>query len=465
MKKYDAIVIGMGPAGMAVTAMGSAMGLNILSIEGNKIGGECLNIGCIPSKGILKAAESLYTAKHLNKYGFDSSITINSSNPMQIVRDNVKAINNKKLMKAFEKADIINGIASFIDSKTILVNNEKYTAKRIFIATGTTPFIPPINGLDRIKYLTNENIFEIKDIPKSITILGGGAIGTEMAQAFSRLGAKITIIHMDEHLIPNGDREAGVLLEDLFKNEDIDVYNSTLIEKIEEVDNMIITHTNNGVFKSEKILVAAGRKANFDSLKLDYAGVKIEANKIPVDSRMRTNVKNIYAIGDINGIAQLSHAAMHQGMMAIMDAISPFSFKILKHKNYALPWSVFSSPEIAQVGVTEEEAKKKGLKYKITKKEYSGYGLTVSVGKPEGFIKVIHSSSGKIYGVSIIGENASELINEWTLAIQKNIRLHDIMMTMHSFPAFSMINKMVTEDWMMNVVNNKTIKRFVKFLY
>lgn len=465
MKRYDAIVIGMGPAGMAVTAMGSAMGLDILTIEANKVGGECLNIGCIPSKGILKAAESLHTARNLNKYGFTSSLKLINSNPLEVVRDNVKAINNKKLMKSFEKAELIKGYAEFVDSHTVKVNDTLYKAKRIYIGTGTRPFIPPIEGIDKIKYLTNENIFELKTTPKSMTIIGGGAIGTEMAQAFSRLGSKVTIVHMDKHLIPIGDHEAGLLLENELKKEGIQIYNSTKIEKVEEIDGKINLHTEAGIFSSEELLVAAGRKAVFENLNLKAAGVISEKNRIPVDSRMRTNKKNIYAIGDINGLAQLSHAAMHQGMMALMDGVSPFSFAKLKHKNYALPWSVFTSPEIAQVGMTEKQAKDKGINFQITKKDYIAYGLTVSVGRPEGFIKVVHSKKGKIYGVTIVGENASELINEWTLAIQKKIRLHDIMMTMHAFPSFSMMNKMVTEDWMMGIMNNDRLRRLIKWLY
>lgn len=465
MKKFDAIVIGMGPAGMAITAMGSAMGLKILSVEGNKIGGECLNIGCIPSKGILKASENIYNARNLDKYGFSSEFKLNGGDPLEIVRNNVKAINNKKFLKTFEKATLIQGFASFIDKKTISVNNEKYTAKNIFIATGTHPFIPPIPGLKDIEYLTNENIFELKHTPKSMTIIGGGAIGSEMAQAFSRLGSKVTIIQMDSHLIPNGDKDAAEILEDAFKKEDIDVYNNTAISKIEKDNNEIIVHTDKGIFNSEKILVAAGREATLTGMNLAEIGIKLGKNKILVDSRLRTNIKNIYAVGDINGIAQLSHAAMHQGMLALMDAISPISIKRLKYKNYTLPWSVFTSPESSQVGLTEKEAKAKGLKYEITKKDYSSYGLTVSVGKPDGFIKVIHSPMGKIYGVTIIGENSSELINEWALAIQNKIKLHQVMMTMHSFPSFSMLNKMVTEDWMMKKMNNNLLKKFIKWLY
>ncbi len=467
MKKYDIIVLGMGPAGMAVTAMGSAMGLSVLSIEPHKIGGECLNVGCIPSKGILKAGESLHIAKNIEKYGIKGEFIQMEGDPLKLIRERVSDINDKKFLKTFEKADLIigQGFGKFVDSKTITVNGEEYTAKKIFIATGTQPFIPPIPGLREVNKLTNMNLFEQKEVPKSLTVIGGGAIGTEMAQAFSRLGTKVTIVQMDSHLVPNGDKEAGVLLEKTLINEGIKIYNSTNIEKVEEKDGLIITYSDKGIFKSEKILVATGRKPVVDTLDLENAGIEFSNKGIKVDSKLRTNKKHIYAIGDINGIAQLSHAAMHQGMMALMDTISPISIGKLKHKNYVLPWSVFTSPEIAQAGLTEEEAKQKGLKYEVTKKEYSSYGLTVAVGKPEGFIKIIHNSSGKVLGATIVGENASELIHEWVLAIQNNIKMYEIMMMQHSFPSFSMLNKMVAEDWMMKKMKNTGLQKLIKWLF
>lgn len=467
MKKYDIIVLGMGPAGMAVTAMGSAMGLNVLSIEPNKIGGECLNVGCIPSKGILKAGESLHTARNTHKYGIEGDFNFTGGDPLKLIREKVGNINDKKFLKTFEKADIIigKGYGKFINSKTIAVNGETYTAKKIFIATGTEPFIPPIPGLKEVSKLTNVNLFDQKEVPESLTVIGGGAIGTEMAQAFSRLGTKVTIVQMDPHLVPNGDKEAGMLLEQSLKNEGITIYNSTNIEKVEEKDGMVITHTDKGILKAEKILVATGRKPVLNTLDLDKAGIKYTVKGIKVDSKLRTNKKHIYAVGDINGIAQLSHAAMHQGMMALMDTISPISMGKLKHKNYVLPWSVFTSPEIAQAGITEKEAKEKGIKYEVTQKEYNSYGLTVAVGKPEGFIKIIHTPLGKVLGATIVGENASELIHEWVLAIQNNIKMYEIMMTQHSFPSFSMLNKMVTEDWMMKKMKNTGLQKLIKWLF
>lgn len=457
----------MGPAGMAVTAMGSAMGLKILAIEPNKVGGECLNVGCIPSKGILKAAECLHNAQNTLKYGIQGEFKMTGGDPLQLVRDNVNGINNKKFLKTFEKADVIinKGGGKFVDSKTITVNGEQYTAKKIFIATGTEPFIPPIPGLNEVNKLTNVNLFEQKDVPESLTVIGGGAIGSEMAQAFSRLGSKVTLVQMDPHLIPIGDEEAGRLLEQEFEKEGIAVYNSTKIEKVTEEDGMIVTYTDKGTFTSEKILVATGRKPVLDTLDLEKAGIKYDKKGIITDKRLRTNRKNVYAIGDINGMAQLSHAAMHQGMLALMDAVSPVSVKKLKYKNYVLPWSVFTSPEIAQAGITEKQAKQKGIKHSVTKKEYRSYGLTVSVGKPEGFIKIIHTPGGKVLGATIVGENASELIHEWVLAMQYNIRMHNIMMTQHSFPSFSMLNKMVTEDWMMKKMKNTGLQKLIKWLF
>ncbi len=467
MKKYDIIVIGMGPAGMAVSAMGSAMGLKVLAIEKNKVGGECLNVGCIPSKALLKAAEAYNTAFNLRKYGIELDVSTKSKDPMNVVREKISGINNKKLMKAFEKVDLdINkGNAEFADSKTIVADGQKYTAKKIFIATGTNPMIPPVPGLKDISSLTNLNIFDTEEIPASLTIIGGGAIGTEMAQAFSRLGSSVKLFHMDPHLIPAGDEEAARVLEEKFSEEGISVYNKAAIEKVEERDGKIFTYAEGQVFESDKILVATGRTPVLEPLKLENAGIKYGRRGIDVDEHMRTNVKNIYAVGDCNGKYLLSHAAMHQGMLALMDAVSPVSLGMLKREKYCVPWSVFTQPEVAQVGLTEKQAKEKGIKYEAVKKDYATYGRTVADGHPEGFIKILTGKRGRILGASIVGENASELIHEWTMAIQYKKTIIDIMMMQHSFPSISMINKMVAEDWMMGKMKSPLIRKLIKILF
>lgn len=464
MIKKDLIVIGMGPAGMAVSAMATSMGLDVLAIEKYKVGGECLNVGCIPSKALLKAAEANNIAKNLQVYGIETDLYEREKNPMATVRSKISGINNKKFMKVFEKVDLVigKGKAHFLDERVIEADGKKYTAKAIFIATGTEPFIPPIPGLADVPKLTNVNLFELEKMPERLTIIGGGAIGTEMAQAFSRLGTKVNLVHQDEHLIPLGDAEAGRYLEEYLVKEGIGIFNSEKITKVEYKDGIIYTHTDKRILESDEILVATGRKPVLEPLKLDNAKIDYTPKGIIVDEYGRTNKKHIYAIGDCNGHNLFSHAAMHQGMLSLMHFVSPVNVSKLKRSNYVVPWSVFTKPEVAQVGLTEKEAKAKGIKYYVVKKEYSSYGRSVADGHPEGFVKIITNKRGKIYGASIVGEAASELIHEWTMAIQYKKSMFDIMMMMHSFPSLSMLNKMVAEDWMMGVVDSDFIKKSIK---
>ncbi len=464
MKKHDLIVIGMGPAGMAVTAMAANMDLDVLAIEKHKVGGECLNYGCIPSKALLKAGEVNEISENLGKFGIEFSGEKKINNPLEIVRDKVGKISGSKTMKAFDRAELIidKGAAKFVDEKVVEVDGERYTADKIFIATGTEPLIPPIPGLKDVDILTNLNIFDQEDIPKSLTIIGGGAIGSEMAQAFSRLGADVNMFQIDNHLVPVGDEEAGRVLEEVFKKEGIGVYNDTQINKVEKKDNMILTYTSEGTFKSEEILVATGRKVVLDPLRLDNAGIKYSEKGIKVNDKLETNIKGIYAIGDCNGKALLSHAAMHQGMLALMNAINPTPFKQFKFDDYVVPWSVFTKPEIAQAGLTEKEAAEKGIDYQVIKEKYEDYGRTIADAKPEGFVKVITNSKGKVYGATIVGEAASELIHEWIIAIQHDISLFNIMMTQHSFPTISLLNKRVAEKWMMKKTDSGIIPELAK---
>ena len=465
MKQFDIIVIGMGPAGMAVSAMGSVMGLSVLAIEKHKVGGECLNCGCIPSKALLKAGEALHSARNLKRYGLDGELHLNASDPMQVVRDKIHGINDKKFQKAFERATLVSGTAEFLDDRTVQVDGESYTAKKIFIATGTEPFVPPIPGLKDVPdILTNMNMFEIEKMPESLTIIGGGAIGSEMAQAFSRLGTKVAVAHMDPHLVPVGDEEAARVLEDVFAREGITVYNGAKITGVSIEDGKIVTVTDKGTLTSERILVAAGRKPVLESLRLERAGIEFTKKGITVDSHMRTNRSHIYAVGDCNGQSLLSHAAMHQGMLALMHALSPFSLSMLKRERYVVPWSVFTEPEIAQVGLTEKEARARGLNIQVMKKDFRTYGRTVADGHPEGFIKIITDGRGRIHGASIVGEAASELIHEWTMAIQYKKRMHHVMMMQHAFPSVSMINKMIAEDWMMEKMKSGWMQKLVKWL-
>ncbi|WP_026895463.1 dihydrolipoyl dehydrogenase family protein [Clostridiisalibacter paucivorans] len=465
MKEYQLIVIGLGPAGMAVTSMAVSMGLDVLAIEDHKIGGECLNYGCIPSKSLLKAAEAKHNSETLEKFGL-KSFSPEIEDPLQIVRNKIQSINGNKTNNVFEKADLIlnKGKAKFIDEHTVEVGNEQYKGKNIFISTGTKPFVPPIPGLKEVPILTNSNLFEQKSIPETLTIIGGGAIGSEMAQAFARLGSKVTLVQMDPHLIPVGDEDAGRLLEEVFKEENIEVYNSTNIEKVEEKNNKIYTYTDKGTFESDKILVATGRTPVLEPLALENGGIEYDKKGINVDSYYRTNKNHIYAIGDCNGKSLLSHAAMHQGMLALMNALSPEPIESFKNENWLVPWSVFTEPEVAQVGLTEKQAKEKNIEYMPIQMEYKNYGRAIADSKTEGFIKVLADNTGKIYGATIIGESASELIHEWTLAMQNGLSMFNIAMTQHSFPTISTLNSMIAQQWMTKMVQSGAMEQMMSMM-
>lgn len=449
---------------MAVSAMGSAMGLTVLSIEKKRVGGECLNCGCIPSKALLKAAQAYSDSKKIHKYGIDVESRLLNMDPMSVVRQKIEAISGKKMMKVFEKITLISGEAGFDGADSVRVNGRTYKGKRIFIATGTEPFIPPIPGMEDIPgVLTNVSMFELEKIPSSLTIIGGGAIGTEMAQAFSRLGSSVVVIHMDPHLVPVGDEDAGRYLEKTFTEEGITVRNGAAIDRVAYSDGRVSVFVGNEVFTSERLLVAAGRSPVLKPLSLERAGVEYTKKGITVDGHMRTSVKNIYAVGDCNGQALLSHAAMHQGMLALMSSISPIRFPCMKRDRYVVPWAVFTEPEIAQVGLTEKEAKGKGLRFHVVKKEYRTYGRTVADGHDQGFIKALVGRFGRIYGATVVGEGASDLIQEWTMAIQSKKGLISIMMTQHPFPSIATINKMVAEEWMMEKMKSPLLRGLVRF--
>ena len=464
--EFDLICIGLGPAGMAVSVMGAEMGLKVCAIEKHKIGGECMNVGCIPSKSLLRISKFRHSISKLQEMGLMDGDLPNIKAPFPKVAEYIEYISDKKTLKMFEKVTLIlgEGAASFVDSHTVKVGNRTITAQRIFIAIGTEPMVPPIPGIADVDILDNTNIFNLEDVPESMTIIGGGAIGCEMAQAFTRLGTRCTIVQMDDFLIPLGDGEAGTLLEDVFRNEGIEVHNSKKIAGVNKEGNGIVLRTEDGIsIKSEKLLMAAGRKINLEGLKLDNAGIKYGKRAIEVDEKYRTSVKHIYAVGDCNGGIMLSHAAMHQGMFAIMNAVSPFAG--FKFTNYVVPWTVFTEPQVSYVGMGEDELKKKGIKYETHMVKYEDYGAAIAENVSCGFVKVFTSSLGRVFGASIVGEGSGEMINEWALIIQKKIRLHSVMFLAHSFPTMGFLTKRVAETWMMNKMDSSLIQKLCRFFY
>ncbi len=464
---YDLICIGLGPAGMAVSIMSSNMGLSVCAIEKEKIGGECMNVGCIPSKALLRIAKTRNTFNKLKEYELRGSAMPRIGSPFEKIKKDLDYIGDKKTLKMFEKVDLIlaKGSAEFVDEHTVKVNDKTVTAKRIFICTGTKPLVPDFAGIADIDYLTNENIFSLKEVPKSMIIMGGGAIASEMAQAFVRLGTKITMVIRGPKLMRKFDDETVKVVEDKFEKEGLTILRETTVKQFSKKDNQVILETEQGTtITAEKVLLALGRKMDFSALKLENAKIKHTKKGIIVNKNLRTSQSNIYACGDCNGYAMFSHAAMHQGMLALMNSMAKWPIKF-NYKNYVVPWTVFTEPQISFVGMTETELKAKGKRYKEIKIKYEDYGAAIAENVTDGFLKAFISPFGKIYGIYIVGEGSGEMINEWALAIQKKIKIYDIMFLQHSFPTMGFLTKRVSEEWMMQNMKSNFLKKICSFMF
>ena len=466
--EYDIITIGLGPAGMAVAIMGSEMGLKVCGIERNKIGGECMNVGCIPSKSLLRMAQARHLAGKLETMELDGAGSPGVLDPFGRIRGYVKYINDKKTLGMFKKVQLVlgQGSASFVDAHTVAVGDKQYTAKRIFIAAGTHPMVPPIDGMGDVEYLTNETLFDLERLPGSMVVLGGGAIGCEMAQAFSRLGCTCSIIHMDPYLLPAGEEDVGEMLRTQFEAEGIRVLNGRKIVRIEKAGDLVRVHSDRGeVLEGEKLLVAAGRKIDLSQLNLGAAGVELTPRgALKVNRHLQTTRKNIFGVGDCNGHFLLTHAAMHQGMIALMNSMMPAPFR-MDFRKFVVPWTVFTEPQVSHVGKHAAELDRRGIRYETVETKYEDYGAAIAEGVGVGFLKVYASKTGRIYGARIIGEGSGEMINEWALAIQKKVRMHDIMMLQHSFPTMSFLTKRIGETWMMKRMESPVLKNLCRFMF
>jgi pyruvate/2-oxoglutarate dehydrogenase complex dihydrolipoamide dehydrogenase (E3) component len=465
---YDMIVIGMGPAGMAVSAMASEMGLKVCAIEKHRIGGECMNVGCIPSKSLLRIAEYRSSPAKLHKMGLADLPKPDIVQPFNRIQQYLGFIRDKKTIKMFDKVHLVyqKGPASFVDPHTVGVADERYSAKRIFICIGTRPVVPAFEGIEQIGYLTNENIFELDAVPESLIVVGGGAIACEMAQAFSRLGSKVTIIIRGPRLMWREDNDATDLIEKVFEQEGITILREHKPTRFENQMGRAVMHTDKGhTVNAEKLLIAAGRKYRYEQLSLENGGIETDKRgAIKVDRLLRTSQKHIYAPGDCNGYYLFSHAAMHQGMIALMNCMLPWPLK-MDFRKFSVPWTVFTEPQFSRVGLNEKQLKEKGIKYELVRTNYSDYGAAIAEGVEDGFIKAFVGKAGRIYGVYIIGENSGELINEWALAVQNKLAIHKILMQQHSFPTMGFLTKRIAETWMMNRMKSNLLKKVCQWMY
>lgn len=423
MNKYDIAVIGSGPCGYVAAIRAAQLGLKACILEKEKIGGVCLNWGCIPTKALSASANALYNIERSSEFGINvKGFDLDFSKVCERKESIVKKLSSgiEMLLKA-RKIEIIREIAEIIDPTHIKTATQELEAKYILIATGSIPFELPSMPFDGINILSSTDLLALKAVPKSLIIVGGGVIGCEFASIFRTFGAEITIIEALPQLLPNEDEEISRKIEQIFKKRGIKISTNTKIERIE---------------KGDTALICVGRSPNSKGLGIEALGIETNKGWIKVDENFRTNIKNIYAAGDVKGGMLLAHVASREGIVAVEHMAGnsqPIDYN-------AIPSCIFTHPEIASVGLTEKLAKAKGLDIKARKFLFSGLGKSHILGETEGFVKlIVDGKTDKILGSQIIGPHATELIAEISPCIQFGITSEKLASVIHAHPTLSEI--------------------------
>jgi len=422
MKSYDLIIIGSGPGGYVAALYASRHKKSVCVIEKDSLGGTCLNSGCIPTKAMLHSASILSDIKESKEYGIDvSGYKVNF--PVISARKDLVVTRLRSGIETLFKAnkiDLVRGNARFGGPNTVTVNGEDYSASNVIIATGSRPMALENLTFNDTDILSSDGILNLKELPKSITIVGGGVIGCEFASLFNALGSKVRIVELMDRILPAQSKEISRKMETIFKKRGIDVHTSASFEPGPE---------------SQKVLVVVGRKANIEDLGLDAMGIEVKNDRIVVDEHLCTHVKNIYAIGDCVAGPQLAHKASYDGMVACDNLLG--NARIVDYSN--VPNCIWTDPEVASVGLNEEEARAKYPDVKIAKFPYLASGKAYLMGRSEGYVKLIGDSKGSILGVEIFGLEACDLLGEATLAKSMGVNIKDWARVIHGHPTLSEI--------------------------
>ncbi len=449
--RYNLVVIGAGTAGLVTAAGAAGLGARVALIERELMGGDCLNVGCVPSKGVIRAARVAAAVKDANPFGVElpeEKIKFNFNKAMDRMRQLRARISPNDSAQRFKDLgiDIFFGQGAFVDNNTISVTTAdnsvtNLTYKKAVIASGARASAPPIPGIESIKYLTNESLFSLTELPKRFGIIGSGPVGSEMAQSFARFGSQVFLFERGDHILPREDVDASAIVKKQFEKDGVKLFlNSKDMHLSPKNDGAIrITVTQNGEISDtivDQLLVAVGRAPNIDHLNLDSVNVKFNSAGVEVNDNLQTTNTRIYAAGDVCSKYKFTHAADFQARIVIQNALfslGPFGRK--KASNLIIPWATYTSPEIAHVGMYETDAQAANLEIDTYIQNLSEVDRAILEGQDEGFIKV-HTKKGtdQIIGATIVAENAGDLISEITLAMTHGLGLSKIGSTIHPYP-------------------------------
>ncbi len=433
---YDIAIIGSGPGGFAAAIRASEIGIKACIIEKDFIGGTCLNWGCIPTKTIVRSTDLLREVRDASNFGIDiSGCNIDISKILKRKDDVVSKLRaGAEMLLKSKGIDIIRSKAQFSDANTIKIGNGLITAKNIIIATGSTPVETSTLKIDHEAVYSSKDILLSEKIPKSLAIIGGGFIGCEFAGIYNQLGAEVTIIELMDQLLPNFDKEVAKRLELSFKKRGIKILKGEKVISLESKALAAIALESGDKIDVEKALLCIGRRPNIAGLNLESVGVQLENNAIVTDKDLRTNISNIYAVGDVRGGFFLAHVATYEGKIAseIISGNNP----VIDYS--AIPSAIFTHPEIASVGITADAAQAKGIEAITTKLPFAAVSKAHVLGETEGFIKLVtEAKTSKILGALIYGPSASEIISNLTIAVRNSLTAKDISATIFAHPTLA----------------------------
>lgn len=467
--KPDICVIGAGSGGLSVAAAAAAFGVSVVLIEKGKMGGDCLNYGCVPSKAMIAAGKQAEAMRHASAFGIadvDPQVDFKAVN--RHVRSVIAAIAPNDSVERFTAlgVQVIQAEARFADARTVAAAEYEIRARRFVVATGSSALVPPIPGLDTVDYLTNETIFEQSRKPRRLIIVGGGPIGMELAQAHRRLGAEVVVVEAFS-VLGKDDPEAAALVIDRLRSEGVDIRENTKVVAVErrgKTGVRVQVETADGepdTIDGTHLLVATGRAANVDGLGLDAAGIEHDRKGIKVDAKLRTSNRRVYAIGDVAGGLQFTHVAGYHAGLVIRSML----FRLPAREDRSIiPWVTYTNPELAQVGLSEAEVRKAGRDFRILRWPYAENDRAQAERKTSGFIKLIADRRGRLLGVTIVGANAGEMINFWALALAKGLKLRDVTAYVPPYPTMSEIGKRAAITFFSPAARKPWVRRLIAFL-
>jgi len=468
---YNTVVLGAGSAGLVSAYIAAAVKAKVALIEKDKMGGDCLNTGCVPSKALIRTAKMLAYGRRAQEFGLQKTKTdFDFAQVMERVQAVIKKVEPHDSVERYTDLGVecIKGEARLTSPYTVEVGERTLTSRSIIVATGAEPFVPPIPGLDQIDYLTSDNLWQLRELPKRLVVLGGGPIGCEMTQAFARFGAQVTQVEMGPRLMSREDADVADFVRERFEAEGVRVLTQHAAKEVEVNDGekiLVCEHEGERVeLPFDALLVAVGRRARTTGFGLEELGVRVsDRGTIDTDPFLRTNFPNILCAGDVAGPYQFTHTAAHQAWYAAVNALFG-DFKKFRVDYSVIPWCTFTDPEVARAGLNEAEAREKEIEHEVTRFDLAELDRAIAESEDHGWIKVITPpGKDKILGVTIVGTHAGDLLAEYVLAMKHGLGLNKILGTIHPYPTLAEANKMAAGEWKKAHVPEKLLAWIEKY--